>query len=177
MPSSNRRTHLQCLFDSVPSISLLLQLIMPILQFIGVIGHGTIPQKYIWQLMPNSNIRKYHFLWWKNITKLYFIYIWFSDISSQLCQQGVLNMDPTIWLDGDRPGDACMLEYCALNPRCSISCFQTSPSEASPKLFHNCQSTTTLMREGLLNIASDTKETYLATTNQAYLKTLIIGPS
>ncbi len=30
-----------------------------------------------------------------------------------------------------------VLEYCALNPRCSISCFPTSPLEASPKLFRN----------------------------------------
>jgi len=31
-----------------------------------------------------------------------------------------------------------MLEYCALNLRCSISCFQTSHLEASPKLSRNC---------------------------------------
>ena len=72
---------------------------------------------------------------------------------------------------------AQMLEYCALNPRCSISLYETSPLEASLTLSHNCQRITTLMRKGFFNITSDTKETYLATIDQAYLKILIIGPS
>ena len=59
-----------------------------------------------------------------------------------------------------------MLEYCALNPRCSISCFQNfSFKQTSTKSSHTLLVYYHAQGEGLFDNASDTKETYLATKN------------